>query len=114
MKRLRLDELLEQIVSVNHAWKLSREEFGNKFPATKSFLHTKSSLQATLLREFSEESYLILADDNALHDEQLYSVRLVNPVALKTGIKKDAEHLPVRVAKELFTEAELSQLIKQG
>lgn len=112
MKKLRLDELLEQIVSVNHAWKLSREEFGNQFPATKSFMHTKSSLQATLLREFSSESYLVYADDNDQHDEPLFSVRLTNPVVIRSTIKKDAEHLPVRVAQTLFTEAELQKLVR--
>jgi hypothetical protein len=109
-----IEELLEQIVSVNHAWKLSREEFGNKFVATTSFLSTKSSLQATLLRDFPGQSYLVLADDNDRHDEVLFSVRLTSPIRLSKGVKHDAEHLPVRVAKELFTESELTQIMARN
>ncbi len=114
MQSQSLERLLEQIVSVNHAWKLSREEFGNQFVATKSLLGTKSSLQATLLREFPMQSRLVFADDNYLHEEPLFSVRLIEPVKISSGLKRDAEHLPVRVAKALFTEFELEKLVDKG
>ena len=74
--KVKFEEIVERIITVNHAWKLSREEFGNDFPATKSLRHTKSSLQATLLREFPDDTYLAVASDSAEQDEELYSVRL--------------------------------------
>ncbi|QXO19038.1 hypothetical protein [Vibrio ostreae] len=50
--KLEFEEIVEQIITVS-----SREEFGNDFAATKSLKHTKSSLQATLLREFPDDAY---------------------------------------------------------
>ena len=108
---VRLDELIERIITINHAWKLSRDEFGNDFCATNSFKYTKSSLQATLLREFPQDTYLVVASDNHEQGESMFSVRLRTPVVVNGVVRTDAEHLPVRVANELFTENELKQLI---
>ncbi|WP_206191642.1 hypothetical protein [Shewanella bicestrii] len=109
---LRLDELVNQIICINHAWKLSKEEFGNDFVATKSLRDTKASLQATLLREFPTDSYLMMASDSAEHDEAMYSVRLKSPVVIGSAIRTDAEHLPQRIAHDILTEQELYKLLK--
>jgi hypothetical protein len=113
MKRLRLDELLEQIVSINHAWKLSREEFGNDFCATRSFRETKSSLQATLLREYPDEVYLVHATDSEDHGEPMYSVRLRAPIISNGVSRHDAEHLPKRIAEDIFYSDEINQFLNR-
>lgn len=110
--KLRLDEIIERIITINHAWKLSRDEFGNDFVATKSFRDTKSSLQSTLLREFPHDVYLVQATDSKDHDEVMFSVRLVQPININGVIRTDVEHLPARIAEDLFSSLELQQLIK--
>ncbi len=111
--KLRFDEILERIITINHAWKLARDEFGHDFSVTKSFRATKSSLQATLLREFSQDVYLKLATDSDDHNEAMYSLRLRDPMLVNGTSRRDAEHLPVRIAKELFTPQELQVLLTQ-
>ncbi|CCN34620.1 conserved hypothetical protein [Vibrio nigripulchritudo SO65] len=111
--RIRFDEILERIITINQAWKLSRDEFGNDFAATKSFRDTKSSLQATLLREFPEYVYLKVATDSDDHGEAMYSVRLKNSIRINDALRTDAEHLPIRIAEELFTPQELQNLLNQ-
>jgi hypothetical protein len=111
---IRLDEIVERIITINHAWKLSRNEFGNDFIATQSFRETKASLQATLLREFSKEVYLIEATDSHDHDEQMYSVRLKTPIVVNGCHRQDVEHIPVRIAQDIFTQSELNTFIANG
>ena len=107
-----LELLVERIITINHAWKMAREEFGNDFMATKSLRHTKSSLQATLLRDYPDNAYLLFATDNELQGEEQYSVRLTTPICINGIERVDAEHLPIRIANELFTEKEISKLLK--
>lgn len=111
--RVKLDEIILRIITVNHAWKLSRDEFGNDFGATKSLRHTKSSLQATLLREFPDDTYLILATDNQDQEEEMYSVRLRRSFVVNGIERRDAEHLPVRIAQEIFTKQEINNFLQQ-
>lgn len=111
--RVELEEVISRIIAINHAWKLSREEFGSDFAVTKSLLHTKSSLQATLLREFPDDSYLLPATDNDVHDEELYSVRLRHSMVINDVLRHDAEHLPVRVAAEIFTTEEINNFLNK-
>ncbi|GEA51413.1 hypothetical protein VIN01S_22170 [Vibrio inusitatus NBRC 102082] len=106
-----LEKVLERIVTINHAWKLSREEFGQDFVATKSLRDTKSSLQATLLREFPDDVYLRVASDSQGHDEIMYSVRLKREQEVNGRIKRDAEHLPQRIAREIFSDAEIEYFL---
>ncbi|MCL1143217.1 hypothetical protein [Shewanella gaetbuli] len=107
------NEIISRIIAVNHAWKLSKEQFGNNFPATNSFRDTKSSLQATLLREFSNDAYLMVATDSHDHEEQVYSVRLKHPVTINGVLRSDAEHLPARIAHDIFTIEEIESFLKQ-
>ncbi|EHZ7121187.1 hypothetical protein ACUOEB_002196 [Vibrio vulnificus] len=111
--QVKLEEIIERIISVNHAWKLSREEFGNEFAATQSLRHTKSSLQATLLREFPHDAYLVKATDSDTQDEDMYSVRLETPILINGFERYDAEHLPVRVADEILTKQEITKFLKK-
>jgi hypothetical protein len=114
MIKMRLDQVLERIISVNHAWKLSKGEFGADFIATNSLRDTKSSLQATLLREFPEEVYLRVASDSDDHEEALYSVRLRDKVLVNGVVREDAEHLPARIAEQIFTPSEISKFLRNS
>lgn len=111
--KVRLDQVLERIISVNHAWKLSKEEFGADFIATNALRDTKSSLQATLLREFPEEVYLQVASDSDDHEEALFSVRLKNKTWVDGVLREDAEHLPARIAEQIFTSTEISKFLRK-
>lgn len=113
MRGLRIDNLLERIIAVNHAWKLSREEFGQEFCATKSLRWTKSSLQATLLREFPNETSLKVATDNDAHNGLMYSVRLNIPITVSGVQRIDAEHLPSHIAEQIFNLEEINQLLNR-
>ncbi|MGF1763388.1 hypothetical protein [Aliivibrio kagoshimensis] len=108
---MRIDNLIERIITINHAWKLSREEFGQSFCATKSFRWTKSSLQASLLRDFPRETYLKIASDNDDHEGLMYSVRLSSPIVVNGTVRRDAEHLPGFIAEQIFTPEEITQLL---
>lgn len=104
--------VLNQIISFNHAWKRAQESFTDKSPVTIALRNRKSSLQARLLRSYPDECYLKLDDEN-VEGEELFSVRLNMPVRLASGlVRNDAEHLPVRLAEELFSKDELKKLIK--
>jgi len=54
---------------------------------------------------------LALATDSNMHDEDLYSVRLIKPVKTSIGLKNDAEHIPKRMAESLFTNQELNKYL---
>ncbi len=106
--------LIYQITSVNRAWKQARERWGEESPTALMLRKRKSSLQARLIRDHRSSVYLKADHDNT-EGEPLYSVRLIEPVRLPNNMtRNDAEHLPVRLAEELFSQAELSELVKQG
>ncbi|KHD25432.1 hypothetical protein NM09_06810 [Vibrio caribbeanicus] len=109
--KVTLETVLERIIAVNHAWKLSREEFGQDFVATKSLRDTKSSLQATLVRDFPEDVYLKVATDSESHGETMFSVRLRKPITINDVVRVDAEHLPARIAKQIFSEHEIQKYL---
>ena len=110
--RLNIHNILERIIALNHAWKLSRADFGAQNNITSALKRQKSSWQATLLRFYPEAAYLKRDNDN-VDGEELLSVRLNTPIELNGVIRRDAEHIPLRVAEELFDEKELIELIKQ-
>ena len=109
---MNLNSILERIITINHAWKLAREEFGAQNPITLSLREQKSSWQATLIREFPDQIYLHFDQENSTPEDKLYSVRFKTPVQLATGIRTNAEHMPERIAKKLFWDNELVKLIK--
>lgn len=107
-----VDEVLNRIIAINHAWKLSRDEFGSGNAITKALRDQKSSWQASLLRDFPDCSYLRVDQENSSADEVLFSVRLKEPIVIDGVRRTDAEHLPERIAKELFTRSEIQFLLK--
>lgn len=107
-----IESILERIITINHAWKLARDEYGPKSPLTLSLREQKSSWQATLIRDYSKDVYLKVDTDNSSQEETLLSVRLKAPIIVGQVRRTDAEHIPLRIAKNLFWEEELKQLIK--
>lgn len=103
--------IIERIITLNHAWKVARDDFGAKHSITESLRLQKSSWQATLLRDFPNTCFLRKDEDN-VDGEPLLSVRLVKPTLINGVMRHDAEHMPERMAKDLFHAAELESLIR--
>jgi len=105
--------IVEQIITINHAWKHASERWGEMSNFANALKNQKSCLQARILREFPAETYL-REDNENIDGEPLYSVRLTKSVFLRNGAARDdAEHMPVRVAFELFNENELRERVKK-
>jgi hypothetical protein len=111
IKIMSLAAILERIITLNHAWKVARDEFGGNHAITESLKLQKSSWQATLLRDFPDAAYLRKDNENT-QGEPLLSVRLTTPITINGSVRHDAEHMPERIAKHLFFESELIQLVR--
>jgi hypothetical protein len=104
-----LKTLVTEITSVNHAWKqVSEQLLDQNAGLAISLRDLKSSLQLRLLRNYPQQVYLVL-DEETESEEPLYSLRLRDRI----NGHWNAAHLPVRVAEELLTEQELTQLIQR-
>ena len=105
--------LIKKIISFNQAWKLSKKIFGDESSLSLALRDQKACLQAELLRDHID-AYLEF-DAETESAEPLYSVRLLDGIELPPlgYIRNDAEHIPVRIAEEIFTEEELIKLIKR-
>ncbi|MFT6371800.1 MAG: hypothetical protein ACJAZT_000529 [Gammaproteobacteria bacterium] len=104
--------LVAQIIAMNHAWKLAVERWSGESNLANSLRDRKSCLQVRLLRDYQNWCFLRLDLDHT-EGEDLYSVRLMQPITLENGYeRRDAEHMPVRLAQEFFTEDELSEIVK--
>lgn len=106
-----VEAIITRIIALNHAWKVSRETFGAKSDITEALRRQKSSWQASLLRFLENTAYLKVDNDNT-DGEVLLSVRLQSPVNINGVLRRDAEHIPLRIAKELFSSDELESLIR--
>ena len=108
---MRLDELVKLIIATNHSWKRQRDLWGADSAMARMLQGRKSSLQTHLLTAFPTDTYLKLDTDTS-EGEPLYSVRLQQPLVLNKVIRKDAEHLPVRIAEELLTQEQIQQRLE--
>jgi hypothetical protein len=96
--------LVNEIVALNHSWKAAVELFGDDSPLAQSARDLKGCLQVRLLHSYPEKVYLKIDRETSEQvGEDLYSLQLRKPI----NNRCDAEHLPVRVAKKLLTEAEI-------
>jgi hypothetical protein len=111
-KTLSLVAILERIITLNHAWKISRDDFGASNPITLALRQQKSSWQATLIRAYPKQVYLKYDTDGIEDGEALFSVRVNPPITVNGFLRGDAEHLPERIAQSLFHPQELIELIK--
>lgn len=103
-------DLVRKIILFNHCWKMAQQRYGNLSAITRMLRDQKSTLQAALLRE----NLAFLQLDPEAEDEALFSVRLKSPISLNGVTRIDAEHMPVRIAEEIFTEQELNKLLSKG
>ncbi|MBN3886500.1 MAG: hypothetical protein V7K64_18890 [Nostoc sp.] len=102
-----VEKLVQEIVAINHAWKVACELFGQDSPLSVSSRDLKTCLQVRLLRSYApKQVYLI--EDKQSEGEPLYSLRLRKPI----GERLYAEHLPIRIAEEVLTDKELKQFKK--
>ena len=104
-----LEKLVAEIVSANHAWKLACDLFEQTSPLATSLRDLKTCKQVRLLQTYGK-TQVYLAIDPEESSEPLYSVRLRHSI----GDRTNAEHLPVRVAKEVLSPAELNRLIENN
>jgi hypothetical protein len=116
IKTFSYQEIVERIITINRAWKSAQEVRHNETTkkSVKSIVRRlqlqKSSWQVTLIRSFPEKIYIKIDNDKE-YAEELLSIRLLTPIKLNTGeFKGDAEHLPLRIATDLFTSDELMVL----
>jgi hypothetical protein len=107
-----IEKQVRQIIAFNHSWKRQKELLGENSPIANLLKFRKSSLQVELLRNFPEQVYLVVADDNSEETELLYSVRLNKEINVNNVIRRDVDHLPARIAEEYLTEDELTKCIK--
>ncbi|WP_026734296.1 hypothetical protein [Fischerella sp. PCC 9605] len=107
-----VEQLVREIVAVNHAWKAARELFGDDSPLSTSTRDLKTCLQVRLLREHAPSKVYLVNDpvESNQVGEEIYSLQLRE----KVGDRLYAEHLPVRVAREFLTEKELRKFTKQS
>lgn len=105
------EKIISKIILFNRAWKLAQQHYGVDSPISGALRDQKSCLQAEFLRYYGN-SYLVL--DSNEEGEKLYSVKIGEEIFIDSlGTRTDAEHLPERIAKQLFTTKELAQLIRE-
>jgi hypothetical protein len=113
MDNKEVESLVNKIVAFNHAWKLAQKRYGEESPLTLSLRDQKACLQAEFLRaDFG--GYLVI-DDDTPSSEALYSVRIQSTASSQHNdntFQHDAAHMPVRIAKKLFTDQELIKLVR--
>ncbi|BAY32810.1 hypothetical protein NIES2107_47040 [Nostoc carneum NIES-2107] len=103
-----VEQMVREIVAVNHAWKVACELFGESSPLSTSSRDLKTCLQVRLLRSYAPRQVYLVEDKNA-EGERLYSLYLQEPI----NNRQYAEHLPARVAEDVLSPKELEQFKKQ-
>ena len=70
----------------------------------------KARLQVRLLRSYAPELVYLMTDTNSNpdYDEPLYGLQLMKSI----NSRKDAAHMPVRVAEQNLSAQELKQFVK--
>ena len=103
-----IEQIVHEINTVNHAWKMAQELFEQGSPLANSLRELKATLQVRLLRCYAPQWVYLAEDTQAKSEEPLYGLCLVQPVA---GWQ-DAAHLPIRVANERLSTQEINQFSK--
>jgi hypothetical protein len=115
-----IEQLVAEIVALNHAWKEACELFDDResSPLAQSLRDLKTCKQIRLLRNYAPLGKVYLALDDSLSerlrqrlsDEPLYSLHLREPI----DTRWNAEHLPVRVAEEYLSSTELDRFTQNN
>ncbi|MBE9047156.1 hypothetical protein IQ255_22605 [Pleurocapsales cyanobacterium LEGE 10410] len=106
-----VEQLVTEIIAVNHAWKEAQDLFDRADNhLANSLRDLKARLQVRLLRSYAPELvYLTIdTDSDRDYDEPLYGLRLVKSV----NGRQDAAHMPIRIAKENLSAAELQHFVQ--
>ena len=106
-----IEQLVTEIIAVNHAWKEAKVLFDRADNHLASSLRDlKARLQVRLLRSYAPELVYLITDNNLDldYDEPLYGLQLVKSV----NGRKDAAHMPIRVAEENLSAKELQQFVQ--
>lgn len=103
-----LRELVKQIKAINSAWKVAGKLYGKDSPLSTSSRDLKSCLQIRLLRSYAPQN-VYLAIDNQTEGEPLYGLRLRESI----DNCEDADHMPIRVAKEILLPEEINKFSQQ-
>lgn len=99
-----LADLIQQIHSINHAWKLSKEMEDNSHFLAIRLRYLKTRLQIKLLKNFAPNYVYLKEDKNIESEESVYGLILVSPI----NNYSDVAHIPIRVAKKMLSEEEIS------
>lgn len=102
-----MEQLLKEIMALNHAWKAARELFGENSSLSTSSRDLKTCLQVRLLRSYAPKQ-VYLVEDTEAEGERLYSLRLRE----LTDNRLDAAHLPVREANTVLSAEEIARFTK--
>ncbi|AFZ37309.1 hypothetical protein Sta7437_3822 [Stanieria cyanosphaera PCC 7437] len=104
-----IEQLVQEIVAVNHAWKEAKEIFNDSAsPLVTSLRDLKTRLQIRLLRTYAPKQVYLAEDRETESEEPLYGLLLVNSIENW----KDAAHIPVRVVKEHLLTEEIQRYIR--
>ena len=106
-----VEQLVTEIIAVNHAWKEAKDLFDHlNNPLANSLRDLKARLQVRLLRSYAPALVYLITDTNPDrdYDEPLYGLRLVKSV----NGRQDAAHMPIRIANENLSAKELQQFVQ--
>lgn len=108
---LSIEQLVTEIIAVNHAWKEAKDLFNcPNTPLANSLRDLKARLQVRLLRSYAPSQVYLTVDTNpnSDDDEPVYGLQLVTSV----NGRKDAAHMPIRVAERNLSAQELEQFVQ--
>ncbi|WPF89505.1 hypothetical protein WEU38_04330 [Cyanobacterium aponinum AL20118] len=105
-----LTDLIKQIHCINHAWKLSQEMEDNSHFLAIRLRDLKSRLQIKLLKNFAPNYVYLKEDKDIESEESIYGLMLVSPI----NNYSDVAHIPIRVAKKMLSEEEISHFSKSS
>lgn len=105
-----IEQLVQEIVAVNHAWKEAKSIFeDSSSPIAASLRNLKTNLQVRLLRQYAPQHIYLREDTTDEFEEPLYGLCLVHPI----NSCMDAAHLPIRVAQEYLSAEEIKHFMKK-
>lgn len=94
-----LEELVQLITVVNRCWHTMKDRDADD-AVTRALRDKKMALQLELIRTFGSKVELVRDDDENM---ALFSVRLVEPVRLRSGeVRHDAMHIPVERVEQFL------------
>ena len=105
-----IEQLVLEIMAVNYAWKEAKNFSDGDNYLANSLRNLKARLQVRLLRSYAPELVFLKIDTSNGEDyeEPLYGLHLAESV----NGRKDAAHMPIRVAQENLSAKELQHFVR--